>query len=246
MFFLDADDYLHADTCLKCFEFLQKDEQGFDFIMFNLLAQDSKNGDFTLRRVVNKSQITDTHGFEALYFGKDTNFYNVATKCIRKSTYLKAIAFAEVKEKILVAEDILASMALLGVSKRIALLDEALYYYRFNEGSATRAKDKKQERVDDLNLVISYFERLATKGDRAYEIFIQGLILVLHGHIFGNEMELLSDLYQARLASGCPKFIAKLLLSSGKKRHFKGQDKTLKRRLREFVEENKDVFLGES
>ncbi len=271
LFFLDSDDFLHKNACLKCFELLQGYESGgnatqnadknsaqtpakaqnrdekapkIDFIMFNLLAQECKDGAFVPRRVAKNSQIISVREFEGLYFGEDSNFYSIWTKCVRKESYLKALEFANVADKILIAEDILASAAILGVSERVALLDEALYHYCFNESSATRAAEKKQERADGVECVISHLKRLAKGRDKAYEIFMQGLILVLRWHILGNEMQPLLDLYRVRLESGCPKFIARGLLSLGKRRLLKGQDKAIKRRLREFVEENKNVFVG--
>ena len=292
LFFLDSDDFLHKDACLKCFELLQGYESGdfdeickngefaefsgsgaaqnadknlaqnsaqapankaqsrdekapkIDFIMFNLLAQECKDGAFVPRRVAKSSQIISVREFEGLYFGEDSNFYSIWTKCVRKETYLKALEFAAVKDKILVAEDILASAAIVGVSERVALLDEALYHYCYNESSATRATEKKQERTEGVELVISHLARLATKGDEAYGVFVRALVLVLRWHILGNEMQPLLDLYRTRLARGYPKFIARGLLSLGKRRLLKGQDKAIKRRLREFVKENKGAFFG--
>ena len=248
---LDSDDFLHKDACLKCYQVLQKHENSqeskapkIDFIMFNLLAQECKDGAFVPRRVAKSSQIISVREFEGLYFGEDSNFYSIWTKCVRKETYLKALEFAAVKDKILVAEDILASAAIVGVSERVALLDEALYHYCYNESSATRAAEKKQECTEGVELVISHLARLATKGDEAYGVFVCALVLVLRWHILGNEMQPLLDLYRTRLARGYPKFIARGLLSLGKRRLLKGQDKAIKRRLREFVEENKGAFVG--
>lgn len=112
-----------------------------------------------------KPKLLTTIFFEAMYLGQDTHYVNVATKCIRKETYLKAIDFANVTMKLTIAEDILASMALLGVSQRIALLDCALYYYCHNGDSATRAIEphKVQERIENLDFVISKFGEFEIK-----------------------------------------------------------------------------------
>lgn len=124
---LDGDDYLHPDTCQKCYEILENANRGgqkqdIDFVMFNLFCQTKKDGEFKLCKVANTTQIIDDHTFEAMYFGLDTHFYNVATKCIKRETYLKAMDFANFTRKITIAEDILASMAVLGVSKRMLCL----------------------------------------------------------------------------------------------------------------------------
>ncbi len=97
-------------------------KQDIDFVMFNLFCQTKKDGEFKLCKVANTTQIIDDHTFEAMYFGLDTHFYNVATKCIKRETYLKAMDFANFTRKITIAEDILASMAVLGVSKRMLCL----------------------------------------------------------------------------------------------------------------------------
>lgn len=109
---LDGDDFLHKDTCLKCYEFLKTyknqhslacgEEQSahekyeLDFIMFNLFSQDKKDGEFKLREVTNKTQIISTHAFEAMYFGVSEWFYSIWNKCIKRQTYLKALDFANV------------------------------------------------------------------------------------------------------------------------------------------------------
>lgn len=234
---LDGDDFLHKDTCLKCYELLKTyknqhslacgeaqsahEKYELDFIMFNLFSQDKKDGEFKLCQVANKTQIISTHAFEAMYFGKDTHFYNVATKCIKRQTYLKALDFANVTRKFTIAEDILASMALLGVSKRIALLDEGLYYYCCNENSAMRIKELEriQERIENLSFVVAKIEKFSTKKDEHYATFVKAFIVHLYFHILGNESCLIHTKYQHYLAEKKYfKFLARLILSCKKKK----------------------------
>lgn len=245
LFFLDGDDYLHIDTCLKCYEILQNDAKTqigggqIDFIMFNLFKQDEKDREFKLINVVDKSQIIDDHAFEAMYFGQSAHYVNVTTKCIKKETYIKTLNFANVTRKLTITEDILASMALLGVSKRIALLDEALYYYCYNGDSATKTTEmhKIQERIENLNFVISKFKEFADKKDEQYRVFMEGMCRVLDTHIVFNKTLLFTITYQMRLKKGYPKWLAKLILSLQLK-PLKG----IERDLRRFVKENESVF----
>lgn len=54
------------DTCLKCYGILcdnAKNRKQIDFIMFNLLKQDKKDGEFEPVNVANKTQIIDDHIF---------------------------------------------------------------------------------------------------------------------------------------------------------------------------------------
>lgn len=244
LFFLDADDYLHPDTCLKCYEILcdnAKNRKQIDFIMFNLFKQDEKDGEFKPINVVDKTQIIDDHTFEAMYLGQDTHYVNVATKCINKETYLKAIDFANVTTKLTIAEDILASMALLGVSKRIALFDCALYYYCHNGDSATRATEphKVQERIENLNFVISKFREFADKKDEQYRVFMCGMSKVLNIHIIRNKTQRFVETYQSRIEKGYPRWLARLILSLQRKPF--GLRKK-ERDLRRFIIENEWVL----
>lgn len=241
---LDGDDYLHKNTCLKCYEILRDNTENgeqIDFIMFNLFKQDEKDGEFKPCRVVDKTQIIDDYTFESMYFEKDTHFYNVATKCINIETYLKAIEFANVTRKITVAEDILVSMALLGVSKKIALLDEALYYYCYNSDSATRTIEpsKVQERIKNLNFVMSKFDEFANKKDKKYEIFMLGMSKMLDMHIVYNKMQRFVETYQRHIEKGYPKWLARLILSLQKKA-IKSARKERERH--DFVKENYKHF----
>ena len=244
LFFLDADDYLHPDTCLKCYETLcdnARNGEQIDFIMFNLFRQNKKDGEFEPVSVADKTQIIDDHIFEAMYLGQDTHYVNLATKCIRKETYLKAIEFANVARKITVAEDILASMALLGVSKRIALFDCALYYYCHNGDSATRATEpyKAQERIENLNFVISKFGEFADKKDEQYRVFMRGMSKVLDIHIVRNKTQRFVDAYKRRIEKGYPRWLARLILSLQRKPF--GVSKK-ERDLRRFVIENEGML----
>lgn len=240
---LDSDDYLHPDTCLKCYELLEKNGK-FDFIMFNLLRQDKDNGEFKLIKVIDKTQIIDDVAFEALYFGKDTNFYNVATKCIKKATYLKALEFANVTRKITIAEDILASMALLGVSKRIALLDEGLYYYAYNENSAMRAEklEKVQEKIENLEYVIAQCEGFMGRKDERYNAFICALIINLRFHILGNESYIIHAEYQRCIFERkYLRYLARFVLSF-KKKAIQRKQRTLNYELSKLMQRKGDIF----
>ncbi|MGX2972327.1 glycosyltransferase family 2 protein [Helicobacter sp. T3_23-1059] len=241
LLFLDSDDYLHPDTCQKCYEMLENaNKEQIDFIMFNFLGQDKKDGEFKLWKAVGKTQIVDRHGFEAIYFGKDTG-YNIATKCIKKATYLKALEFANVRKKLTLAEDILASVALLGVSNKIMLFNYGLYYYAHNDNSATRSLEpqKVQERIENLDFVIDKFTELATKKDREYEVFLQCLIKILQTHIIREKIHPYKIAYHKRIEKGYPKWLARLIWSL-QKRRFGAQAK--ERDLCNFVKENKGVF----
>lgn len=254
---LDSDDFLHKDTCLKCYELLKThknqhslacgeaqsahEKYELDFIMFNLFSQDEKDGEFKLCQVANKTQIINIHAFEAMYFGKDTHFYNVATKCIKRQTYLKALDFANVTRKFTIAEDILASMALLGVSKHIALLDEGLYYYCCNENSAMRIKELERihERIENLSFVVAKIEEFSTKRDEYYAAFVKALIVHLYFHILGNESCLIHAKYQHYLAEKkYLKFLARLILSF-KKKKIQNKQKALNIELNKLINQRK-------
>lgn len=243
---LDGDDYLHPDTCQKCYEILENANRGgqkqdIDFVMFNLLCQTKKDGEFKLCKVANTTQIIDDHTFEAMYFGQDTHFYNVVTKCIKRQTYLKALDFANVTRKFTIAEDILASMALLGVSKHIALLDCGLYYYCYNGDSATRIDDNMQERVENINFVIGKIDEFTNKKDEYYKVFMQGMCKLLTKHIVAHKTQRFVDSYHKRIEKGCPKWLARFILSMQRKPF--GYKKRV-RQWRKFVKENESVFRG--
>lgn len=186
-----------------------------------------------------KTQIINDHTFEAMYFGQNTNYFNIAVKCIKKETYLKAIDFANVTRRLTIAEDILASMAILGVSKRIALLDYALYYYCYNGNSATKTIEprKVQERIENLNFVIGKFKEFAGKKDEQYKIFINCMEKVLETHIVYNKTLRFMEEYQIRQKKGYTRWLARLILSLQRK-PFKGAERDLLK----FIEENKGVF----
>lgn len=215
--------------------------QQIDFIQFNIIRQWEQNGDFKVDRFVTKTDIIDDHAFEAMNFGQDSYCYTLFLKCIRKQTYLKAIDFANTTRKLTIAEDILASMAILGVSKMIALLDCALYYYCYNGDSATRAIEprKVQERIENLNFVISKFKEIANKKDEQYKVFMEGMCKILATHIVSNKTQMFMDTYQRRLKSGYPKWLARLILSLQRKPL--GFNKN-KRDLHKFIKENKHIF----
>lgn len=244
LLFLDSDDFLHNDTCQKCYEILENDRQnggnGFDFIMFNFLSNEKKYGEWTLWKAVDKTQMVDTHEFEAIYFGKDTG-YNIATKCIKKETYFKALDFANVRKNLTLAEDILACVALLGISNKIMLLKLGLYYYAHNDDSATRSLESKkiQERIENLNFIIDKLRELATKKDREYEVFLQCLIKILQTHIIRENIHTYKIAYQNRIQKGFPKWLARLILSL-QRRRFGAQTK--EKNLRKFIKENKYIF----
>lgn len=262
LLFLDSDDFLHKDTCLKCYEFLKTyknqhslacgEEQSahekyeLDFIMFNLFSQDKKDGEFKLREVTNKTQIISTHAFEAMYFGVSEWFYSIYNKCIKRQTYLKALDFANVTRKFTIAEDILASMALLGVSKHIALLDEGLYYYCYNGDSATKTTNpnKIQEILENLDFCTGKFEEFIThhytqNQDEKYKTFMRFMIKLLAFHRVRNEVRPFERAYQRRLEQGWAKWLARLIFSLQKKRF--GYNQT-KREFECFIKENKGVF----
>ena len=184
-------------------------KQDIDFIQFNIIIQLEQNGAFKVDRFVTKTQIIDNHTFEAMNLGQDSYCYTLPLKCIKRETYLKAMDFASVTRKITIAEDILASMAVLGVSKRIALLDCGLYYYCYNGDSATRSLEssKIQERIENLNFVISKFKNFANKKDEYYKVFMQGLIRVLHTHIAWNQ-QLLLDVHKKQIYNELYNFVA--------------------------------------
>lgn len=187
--------------------------------MFNLFRQDEKDKDFKLINLIDKTQIIDDNAFEAIYFGQDTHYYSIWTKCIRREIYIKAINFVNLTRKLIIAEDMLESMALLGVSKRIALLDEALYYYYYNGDSATRARKpyKVQEQIENLNFVISKFKEFADKKDEQYKVFMDGMCKILALHIVARKTQRFVDAYQRRLKSGYPRWLARLILSLQRK-----------------------------
>ena len=243
---LDGDDFLHKDTCLKCYEILEQNKQSenneIDFIMFNLFRQDEKDGEFHLCKVVDKTQTIDDHTFEAIYFGQDTHYFNVVVKCVKREIYLKALDFANVTRKLIMGEDILVSMALLGVSKRIVLLDEGLYYYYFNENSATKTDEpsKTQENIENLNFVIAKFVEFTSKKDELYRVFLWGLIRILENmHIVREKSQKIRKLHQKRIDNGYPKWLARLILSLQKK-PFK--IKKNERELYRFINKHKDLF----
>ena len=211
--------------------------------MFNLFTQCEKDGDFNVINVIDKTQIVDDHAFEAMYFGQNTHYFNVATKCIKKQTYLKAINFANITRKLTIAEDILASMAILGVSKKIALFDCVLYYYCYNGDSAMRATEphKLQWRIENLNFVISKFMEFADKKDEQYKVFMKGMCKVLALHIVSNKTQRFLEAYQMRLKSGYPKWLARFILSLQRKPFGFNRKK---RDLRRFVDENGHIFAG--
>lgn len=259
---LDSDDFLHKDTCLKCYELLKTyknqhslacgeaqsahEKYELDFIMFNLFSQDEKDGEFKLREVTNKTQIISTHAFEAMYFGVSEWFYSIWNKCIKRQTYLKALDFANVTRKFTIAEDILTSMALLGVSKHIALLDEGLYYYCYNGDSATKTTNpnKIQEMLENLDFCTGKFEEFITlhytqNQDEKYKTFMRFMIKLLAFHRVGNEVRPFECAYQRRLEQGWAKWLARLIFSLQKKRF--GYNQT-KREFECFIKENKGVF----
>lgn len=262
LLFLDSDDFLHKDTFLKCYELLKTyknqhslacgeaqsahEKYELDFIMFNLFSQDKKDGEFKLREVTNKTQIISTHVFEAIYFGVSEWFYSIWNKYIKRQTYLKALDFANVTRKFTIAEDILASMALLGVSKHIALLDEGLYYYCYNGDSATKTtnSNKIQERLENLDFCTGKFEGFIThhytqNQDEKYKTFMCFMIKLLAFHRVRNEVRPFECAYQRRLEQGWAKWLARLIFSLQKKRF--GYKQT-KREFERFVKENKGVF----
>lgn len=262
LLFLDSDDFLHKDTFLKCYELLKTyknqhslacgeaqsahEKYELDFIMFNLFSQDKKDGEFKLREVTNKTQIISTHAFEAMYFGVSEWFYSIWNKCIKRQTYLKALDFANVTRKFTIAEDILASMALLGVSKHIALLDEGLYYYCYNGDSATKTTNpnKIQEMLENLDFCTGKFEEFIThhytqNQDEKYKTFMRFMIKLLAFHRVRNEVRPFECAYQRHLEQGYAKWLARLIFSLQKKRFGYNQTKC---KFECFVKENKGVF----
>lgn len=214
-------------------------QKQIDFISFNLFVQCKQNDTFKPFLYIDKTQIVDDFAFEKMYFCKNTFYYNMATKCVRRDIYLNVLNITNFKRKLNVAEDILATMMILCASKRIALLQDALYFYAFNDDSITRNSAKMQERIENLNFVIKELHKLATKKDRRYEIFVRGLIKVLEFHIIYNKMEPLILTYENRIDKGYPRFLARLILSLQKKPlGIKQKERKLKR----FIKENERIF----
>ena len=214
---------------------------GIDFIQFNIIRQWSKNGEFKVDRFVTKTEIIDEHTFEAMNFGQDSYFYTLCLKCIRREIYLKALDLANVKRKITTAEDILASIAILGVSKKIALLDEALYYYCFNEQSSTNSNDTKNlaEKVENTLYVISKFKTFVDKKDEQFSVFLRCFILVFSFHTLFYQTQYIQKSYEYRKSDF--KWFARLIYSVQKKIiNFKR--KSLQNKLKSFIKNNEKIF----
>ena len=211
--------------------------------MFNFLLQTQHNGKFNVLHRIKETKVIDNYTFEAMYLGGNASFH-IATKCVKKDTYLKAMQFANISQKKLVfAEDILISTAILGVSKKIALLDSALYYYSYNNSSITRINHNEQTKIkiENLRFVISQLEQLAYKRDKYYKIFVLTLCQMLEGHIISNQMSPLLESYHRRIAKGYPRFIARPILSLQKK-YFKRIKKKQDKKLSNFINNNKHIF----
>ena len=192
-------------------------------------------------RFVTKTQIIDDWTFEAMNFGKDSYFYTLCLKCIRCKIYLKALEFANISRKITVAEDILASIAILGVSKNIALLNDGLYYYCFNEKSITNTNDIKilYEKVDSTIYVASKLKTLANKKDIKYNIFLRCFILVFGFHILMYQSQLTHIRYEHNKTYS--KWLSRLFYSLQKK-VIKFKRKMLTYRLQKFIQNNEKIF----
>lgn len=214
--------------------------QTIDFILFNLSKQRS-DGTYRLHKEVNTNEIIDDFTFEAMYFGKNTSWFNLASKCVRKDTFIQAMQLLDIKQKIIMAEDILASVAILGASKNIALLDSTLYCYCYNDNSTTNITDshKMQEKIQTLHFVISKLQELEHKKDEPYRIFVRGVWKMLDLHIIHNETLHLRESFQSRIKKGYPRFIARLILSLSKKRY---NIKKREAKWKNFVRKNTDYF----
>ncbi|MGX3011449.1 hypothetical protein ACWIUD_07820 [Helicobacter sp. 23-1044] len=210
-----------------------------DFIMFDFLIERKENAAFEKLDFIDCDAIIDNRAFYAKYFCQNGGYFNLATKCVQKDIFLKAINLVRVDRKLIVAEDILASMAILCVSETIATLNSGLYYYALNEKSIMNDSAKLQTRIENLHFVISKVSELSTKKDRQYEIFMKGLALVLEGHITSNKLMPLISKYKERLNRGYPKFLARLLLSLSKKPL---KIKQKERALKEFEKAHKGEF----
>lgn len=162
--FLDADDFLDEKVCELCFKGLKRAHQ-VDMIVFDYAEQLSKSAEFSVPKHPFKNALLSKEEFLSfLFMHKSIN--NIAGNVYRKELYLKALQRLHEVPDITHCEDGLLFFTYMLKVKQILSLDFIGYFYRFNEGSSSRAinNEKIKSIFKDLNFVCDYLSYLAKEA----------------------------------------------------------------------------------
>lgn len=144
LLFLDCDDYLDLNACENLSNALDssRDFQTPDIIGFNFFKQENKT--FYKDTLFTQDSYFTAKQFWLYLFSQKKCYWNLWNKAYKKSTYLDALKSMDLQDKVLMAEDTFAFLALLCQAKNVQTLSSALYYYTQNPHSITQRTDKSK------------------------------------------------------------------------------------------------------
>ena len=167
--FLDADDYLSLEACEILYSAISL-HKAPDIVGFNFFKQE--NGKFSDNLQFIKYCVLSTMEFSLYLFKTKKSYWNLWNKAYKKSLYINAIETINIKDKVIVAEDVLMFLTLLLQAKNTCIIPQALYYYTQNPNSITNRTDstKIALSITQHKLILSHISKLSNTQNRQKEL----------------------------------------------------------------------------
>ncbi|HEG5396496.1 TPA: glycosyltransferase family 2 protein [Campylobacter coli] len=150
--FLDADDFIDKNICEICYNIFSRDLD-IDMVVFNTNFQFDANKEFQIIGPVEYSMKYNKNDFCRVLLENEIHYYwSIWAKAYKKNKYIKMYKnyLAHLNDKIHMAEDCLAYMLYFNSVQYVQTVNDALYYYCFNENSTTRSRSNKDTIISNI------------------------------------------------------------------------------------------------
>ncbi|STP12508.1 Lipooligosaccharide biosynthesis galactosyltransferase [Helicobacter mustelae] len=187
--FLDPDDFLEPQACEECVRILHKEGEG-DFIWFGFLHHISGE--------IMKDDFLQDQNFSNFEYCKHVLAlgkcpWNLCSKIIKKSTYLKAFSSIEKDRHLTMAEDALIYFFLVLHSSKIITSSKHIYHYCHNDSSSLGTNDitKIEKYLQEHSAVIETLSKFLSNQDlKSYlHSFFKSMITRLAMYKLGYEIK---------------------------------------------------------
>lgn len=180
--FLDSDDFLDLQACEATYNLAKQHDSCivcFNFIRFckeNKEHSKTFNNNHFLRdeyclHICNTSTVYDGH-------------WNIASKLIKKETFLESLRYLETDKRLLMSEDALFYCFIVLCAKSITTSSLSLYHYRINENSTTEniSLSHLMSCLKDEEYVLTCLKNFLKTQENSFAVtaFFKIMILDLH------------------------------------------------------------------
>ncbi|EAI7268447.1 TPA: glycosyltransferase family 2 protein [Campylobacter lari] len=150
--FLDADDFIDENICEICYNVFSKFSE-IDMVVFNTNFQYNVDDEFQIVGPIKYSTKCGKNDFCRILLENKMHYYwSIWAKAYKKNKYIemyeKHLVF--LSDKIHMAEDCLAYTLYFNNIKYIQTINDALYYYCYNENSTMRSKNTKDTIISNI------------------------------------------------------------------------------------------------